>query len=159
MTLNFGLECTILKLMKRLLMSKSEERRKTTSESKKWSRITQVTNMPLFMPTTVNSSLECSVRAEESNLKSMKMSSTLTQLLESTITPCLFRASLIHSQPAHSSMMTRSSFNCSITTTELIGISFMTTQRKLSLALLTLNNWIAQLRISHTRVSTTLMKT
>ena len=55
--------------------------------------------------------------------------------------------------------MIRSSFNCFITTIELIGISFMTTQRKLSLALLTLNNWIAQLRISHTRVSITLMKT
>lgn len=140
-------------------MNRSEVILTTISDAKRSSRTTKVTSTPTSMPTTVTSNSECSVRKEEPQKRQRPRNLISTLLSVSTTTPCLSRDSLIHSAPAHSSLMTESSSNCSTTTTELIGTSSMITLRILLKELHGHTQLSAQPRTSHTRVSTILTTT
>lgn len=140
-------------------MSRSEAKKKTTSESKRSNKTTREINMLLFTLTMATSSWESSVNKEGMSQKSRRMSSISTRLSISTTTLCQFKDLQIPSAHAHLLMTIEFLSSCFITSIELIGILSTTTLKGLSRERHSLKSWCALQRTSHTRVSTTLMIT
>ena len=154
MTLNSGWECTTLKLTRRPSTNRLEVTLTITSDVKRSSRTTLVTNMPTFMLMTANSTSESLERKEELLKRPKPRNSISTLPWESMTTQCLFKGSLIHSPPVPSLMTTESSSNCFTTTIGHIGTSSTIILRTLSRALLTHTLLNVQPRTFLTKVST-----